>query len=481
MIRRRIIEFFVFGCAVVLLETLLFAPSTWRDSTPFNTPIFAETTFVLRDAGTQWLVFVCLGGYFAGLVWVRTRHRDPFLEAHNPALWLACVLLTSAGVYAFQNSSNIDALMLSGGAVIGQAAGWAVWEDGTRRERGTGEGVPGKGGNLRGLIVAAMIVLLSLASLRKDGAPRSFEYHGDLRWTGPWDNPNNFGLLMGTGVTLAIGTILTRFRSVVQGAFQRRCFEPGKWLLAILFIAAAAIMARGLLHSYSRGAWLATACGMGYLALLASRLLRIAFAENSASKATVKRRFCHNAASAGLIVASIAVITFWQFRHTEWTPARRAVSATSARDFSWRNRVSAWEGAWQTTVEHSLLGAGWGQPERLYEHFYLRPALTDGAAIEMNDHLMLGATLGMPALFCFGMYVWLSLRRKSEIGDWRLEIPEVNWLQTTCRAGAIVLLVGFWFDGGLFKLPTAATFWILLESGSVNNHESHEPAKHLNR
>jgi hypothetical protein len=40
-------------------------------------------------------------------------------------------------------------------------------------------------------------------------------------------------------------------------------------------------------------------------------------------------------------------------------------------------------------------------------------------------------------------------------------------LPATCRAGAIVLLVGFWFDGGLFKLATASTFWILLELGAV--------------
>ena len=30
-----------------------------------------------------------------------------------------------------------------------------------------------------------------------------------------------------------------------------------------------------------------------------------------------------------------------------------------------------------------------------------------------------------------------------------------------------MLLVGFWFDGGLFNLPTAATFWILLELGAA--------------
>jgi hypothetical protein len=30
----------------------------------------------------------------------------------------------------------------------------------------------------------------------------------------------------------------------------------------------------------------------------------------------------------------------------------------------------------------------------------------------------------------------------------------------------VVLLVAFWFDGGLFNLPTAAVFWILLELGA---------------
>jgi hypothetical protein len=37
-----------------------------------------------------------------------------------------------------------------------------------------------------------------------------------------------------------------------------------------------------------------------------------------------------------------------------------------------------------------------------------------------------------------------------------------------------VFLVGFWFDGGLFKLATAAPFWILLELGRVRNYEIHE-------
>jgi O-antigen ligase len=149
---------------------------------------------------------------------------------------------------------------------------------------------------------------------------------------------------------------------------------------------------------------------------------------------------------------------------------RRALSAVNPVDFSWRNRVAAWEGALQITAEHPLFGTNWSQPESLYEHLYLVPRLSESVAIEMNDYLMLGATLGFPALGCFAMYVWMTLGRKAEIeksGKLETDICELDWLQTTCHAGAIVLLVGFWFDGGLFKLPTAATFWILLELGAV--------------
>lgn len=54
--------------------------------------------------------------------------------------------------------------------------------------------------------------------------------------------------------------------------------------------------------------------------------------------------------------------------------------------------------------------------------------------------------------------------------DWQ-HCPTTDWLRVTCRAGAIVLLVGFWFDGGLFKLATASVFWILLELGRCERIE----------
>ena len=214
-----------------------------------------------------------------------------------------------------------------------------------------------------------------------------------------------------------------------------------------------------------------------------------------------------------VILISVLVLSFWHFHQTEWHPARRALSAVNPADFSWRNRIAAWEGDLQIMAEHPWFGAGWNQPEPLYEHYYLPPKLTESAAIQMNDYLMLGATLGIPALFCFAVYIGLSLfggahpprvpffapSRKTldasqgsyvttslnpqEVGcgahpttpgagvlpklSSTFYLLSSDFLAATCRAGAIVLLIGFWFDGGLFKLPTAATFWILLELGSV--------------
>ncbi len=49
--------------------------------------------------------------------------------------------------------------------------------------------------------------------------------------------------------------------------------------------------------------------------------------------------------------------------------------------------------------------------------------------------------------------------------------------KVACRAGALAMLVAFWFDGGLFKLATAAVFWILLELGTETGAATKELKK----
>jgi O-antigen ligase len=170
-----------------------------------------------------------------------------------------------------------------------------------------------------------------------------------------------------------------------------------------------------------------------------------------------------------MIVASLLVLVAWNYRQTEHVVARRAFSVGNLNDFSWRNRVEAWVGALQMMAERPWQGVGWNQTENVYDQLYRAPRLGGGTAIQMNDFLRLGTTMGIPALACFAVCIGLSLRRKPESG---IQNPVSVSLVTrhlslaaVCHAGALVLLVAFWFDGGLFKLATATVFWVLLELG----------------
>jgi O-antigen ligase len=118
------------------------------------------------------------------------------------------------------------------------------------------------------------------------------------------------------------------------------------------------------------------------------------------------------------------------------------------------------------------LGVGWNKAVDVYEKKYSPPENGAGA-LTMNSYLMLGTQLGLPGLICFVAYVGLALKvesgkQKAEISSPITRRPS---LQAACRAGAVVLLVAFWFDGGLFKLATASVFWILLELSQVQNAE----------
>ena len=115
-------------------------------------------------------------------------------------------------------------------------------------------------------------------------------------------------------------------------------------------------------------------------------------------------------------------------------------------------------------ADRPLFGFGWDRPVPVYNQYYRATRLTEAQAIEVNDYLSIGTILGLPALACFAAGVGLHLRRRSAYS-----VPvagENGLLRAACRAGVVALLIGFWFDGGLFKPATGLTFWVLLELGS---------------
>jgi O-antigen ligase len=428
------------GAVVFLLFALLFAGGIGATSSGFIGFALRELTAIGQDSATQWMLVFCLAIYFVSflILELRTRGDTSHLRPANPNVWLAAFVLLSLFRYAraYETASHsIQMPMLLAGIVLGKAmATWARWRSDEIERRAV-------------FLIRSLVYLLAVSAWWQPERSMVFQYHGAPRWSGLWDNPNLYGLLMGAGVVLAAGQIAEA---------RRWTREDGPWrkiLRLILSSLAVILCGLGLLKSYSRGAWLAVFVGLIYLAVQAVKSSRFSV------------WFRRNWFSLALLTTSFFFLAFWQFRFLEQRPAQRLFSAANANDFSWRNRVIAWEGAVRMMMDKPLSGFGWGQAEADYGKKYCPPRLNnENAAIEMNDYLMIGISAGVPAMVCFVACVSLSLRGKpaglnASSALRRLPAP----FFTACRAGAIVLLVGFWFDGGLFKLPVAVVFWTLLE------------------
>ena len=217
--------------------------------------------------------------------------------------------------------------------------------------------------------------------------------------------------------------------------------QIGKYVVLLACLIAAGLCGVGLFKSYSRGAWLGTAVGLGYLAYQVARQKRKAEGGKREStyltpaltprptggegeampSSTIhppssnfdawlgKNRF-----SLAVILISVAVLAFWQFRFSEARPVQRIFSANNPNDFSWRNRVMAWQGAGRMMMDRPLTGFGWGEAETVYGKKYC--PTNESAAIEMNDYLMIGISAGVPAMICFLVYILLGLRGKTGTG-----------------------------------------------------------------
>jgi len=628
--------------------------------------VCGEIQAACRDAGTQWMVVVCLLSYLIVFVVLEAKSRvlglgskvgeqeteRPTSNAQNakpndsgreskvegrereglslssnfhppsssrrraisylltsissPAFWLGAFVALVLLRYAFDYTNaakTLQLVVLVTGIVVGK--GIALWAGAARRFKfqvssvqhetsgrvakvesrepapvGRGSPLPaalvtdtdGAHGVTRPTMILSIIVfLLACASRWHPERGMEFQYRGQPRWTGPWDNPNLFGVLMGVGVILAGGLVVQRLRSKVQGReAEAEGREPGQvgrgsplpavggasvrasrlvrslappeeagahgvtrptinsayWSRAYRFLfsgfllSALVLCAYGLVKSYSRGAWLGTAVGIGYSIwkwfnrepreireqeIQPETPLPVGRGERGGAHGVTRptsqlSRICRisrwngNWFPISVFLLSAFVLSFWQFRHTEAPLARRVFSVGNPNDFSWRNRVAAWEGAGRMMLARPIIGFGWGKAEEVYSKEYRAARLEESAAIQMNDYLMIGISVGGPALVCLLIYLGLVLRC-SRVGRGRplpaalvtatdgahgVTRPTIHLqVATIAASSAIVLLVGFWFDGGLFKLPTCVVFWVLVELGRAGFLTAND-AKHAN-
>jgi hypothetical protein len=361
-------------------------------------------------------------------------------------------LLISSGVYVLVciPKSAADLIVLLFSITLGRGAGILLRGEGFRSKE---KNFMDLRSGIKGFSVGLLTLLAFSSFWHLDTAANLYQ---GPRWVGLWDNPNLYGTLMSVGAVLAVG-LLAESQRLKSGKENRHSefgarksflyfFTTKRMLpenasgargtLVFLLIATFATGA-GLVCSYSRGGWLGAGIALLYLARSYGKL---------------KWPYVLP------VVAVLAAVFLFLWNNTPetapWYFKRLDLGRPSAQ-----HRLSAWRAGFQMMWDHPF-GVGWNRTVAVFQEDYSPP---DGGAVAIttNDYLMLGTQLGIPGLICFVTYTALCFRKiepqAAEFGS-----------KMACRAAALAMLVEFWFDGGLFKLPTASVFWVLLELGREN-------------
>lgn len=183
----------------------------------------AEVFATFQAADLQWLLAFCISVYFVGFIWLlRTLNPAPHSWRNVSAILI--LLLYGFGSLAYasqyqQASKSTDTLLLCFGLTL--LFGFRFW-----RAVEAKRSLPF---NLAAVALTYMLILLSIAAVWQPESVQSFQYRGQTRWSGLWGNPNTFGMLMGVGLVLAIGSILSlvtrrALRNVGLGSGVKRSF-----------------------------------------------------------------------------------------------------------------------------------------------------------------------------------------------------------------------------------------------------------------
>lgn len=286
---------------------------------------------------------------------------------------------------------------------------------------------------------------------------RVYHYREARRATGLWNNPNTYGLL---AACLSAACLAWLFRLAPwKQAAGNQCLNQSNvgrraWLLLLPLVPALL----GMVRSYSRGAWLGFLVAMVWCGWVQfSPLLRSLRARAGTGSIPDRRRWL--AIRLFLVVLLVGGPSYLWFLKDFQTPLlRRVGTVVNHTDRSWRNRVDAWIGAARMTVARPITGWGLHQVDATYAREFKPAHLKETAAIQLNDFLTLAAGMGVPAV---GLFLVLVVSRLCLAH--RERNPKV--------APLLVLLVGCWFDGVLFRIPLAVPFWVLLLAGTGNTPE----------
>lgn len=423
--------------------------------------IRAEIKGACEHPDVQWMTVVLVALYFIGfaaLHWLQVRIHPYKFRLRTRLVLIVALVGWGIASYALDYrtaAGSDDALVLLTMLAVGQSvAFWLGWEDSARFSMD----------GLRLSLLRLLAVLLAFASLVHPTAIGEFQYRGEARWVGLWQNPNSFGVLMAVGFVLNLGLLIEAWRGFWAAKQAGGSdFHSSDICASAVWLLGSVASGTGLLFSYSRGGWVGAVVGIGWLGW---RTLCGTTKEPFALRLLLLRR-C--APALALIALSLGLIAFWSQRHTEIPLLRRILTVGNPNDFSWRNRVDTWPGALELLARRPLTGWGWNCPLIAYDHGHKPVWLSEAGAIALNEYLMLGMTLGVPVIWAF--LIWIRLA-------WRLNVLLPNSPPNTTpssllgfqplltalpRAALLPMLIGFIFDGGLSKLAIAVPFCVLLE------------------
>ncbi len=222
---------------------------------------------------TQGMLLVCLAIWCSTFLFPTFSINDlPLLGLLVIAVAMYCVGYTAT----WQMSDHITLLF---GATLGKGFRFALKSGKQKVDSGTAYEIGNRKSEIR-IFLVGLVGLQAFASWWHLHLANN-NYLGP-RWMGLLNSPNDYGMLMGAGVTLTIGLLAERLKAKGQRLKEERTenlkseklkvemerrkllqilkAESRKQKLLIGFLLVAALMMGvGLVFSYSRGAWVATA------------------------------------------------------------------------------------------------------------------------------------------------------------------------------------------------------------------------------
>lgn len=434
------------------------APLPW----PWMEVIRAEIRGACEYPHGQWMTVGLVALYlfgFTSLRWLQVRsHADRF-RIRTRIVLVAALAGWATVRYALNYGTaarSTDLLVLLTALAAGQSTAFLLdWEEFAGHQRSVTE--------LKLKLLRLLAVLIVLGSLIHPAASREFQYRGNTRWVGLWENPNHFGVLMAVGLVLNLGLLNHAWRGLRYfGHESYRSVQWGVRCAVVVWSFGSLATGTGLIFSYSRGAWLGAVVGVGWLCW---RKLHGATEPYPRFRLRlVLFRRCVPMLT--LLALSLGAIGFWSLRHTEVPLLRRGFTVGNPNDFSWRNRVATWPGTLELMARKPLTGWGWNRPVTLYEQGIQPVWLSESGAITQNDYCILGITLGVPALSAFLLWTWLAWQPAASDSSSPLCSmcsPRINYNLSFLHAALLPLLVSFAVDAGLFKLAIVVPFCILTE------------------